>query len=110
MRTAPNYLYRLTTLFGISEMSQVCSISMIKNNFLPALKEMSQDKIPNIRINVAKAALKIRETIYSPEGQASAGTFGPAVDAEIGQLLDDLSQDTDDDVKYFSRKAAMMKK
>ena len=37
---------------------------------MPVLKEMSKDPIPNIRMNVAKAALMIRKTIFDPAIQA----------------------------------------
>ncbi len=66
MRTHSNYLYRLAALFGIAELSQVCAFSLIKQQFMPVLKEMSKDAIPNIRMNVAKAAHNIRESIFNP--------------------------------------------
>lgn len=43
MRSEPNYLYRLTALFGIAELAQVCNIQMVKTHFIPILKEMSKD-------------------------------------------------------------------
>ena len=56
---------------------------MVKTHFITILKEMSKDQIPNIRMNVSKAAIKIRESLYTPEGQAAAGALGPAVDNEL---------------------------
>ena len=33
---------------------------LIKNNFVPVLKEMCKDKIPNVRMNIGKSISKIR--------------------------------------------------
>lgn len=56
-----NYLHRLTCLFGIAEISTVCQLPLIKANFVPVLKEMCKDKIPNVRMNIAKSISKIRK-------------------------------------------------
>lgn len=37
MRLETNYLYRLTALFGISELSQVVNTTIIKKHFVPLL-------------------------------------------------------------------------
>ena len=60
LRTELNYLHRLTVLFGIGELSQVISSDIIKKSFCPVLVQMSKDKIPNIRLNVAKTISTIR--------------------------------------------------
>ena len=60
LKSEVNYLHRLTTLFGIAELSTVISSDIIKKQFIPVLISMSKDKIPNIRMNVAKTILIIR--------------------------------------------------
>lgn len=62
---------------------------------------MAKDKIPNIRMNVAKAIHKMRKKIHSgPITQVES-----QVDQELIQILNELKQDEDDDVKFYTRKA-----
>ena len=62
---------------------------------------MSKDKIPNVRMNVARSVDKIRRKLYSgPVTQVES-----QLDQELIQVLNELSQDEDDDVKFFTRKA-----
>ena len=57
LTTNANYLHRLTALFGMAELSKVLTPETIKKNFIPALQNLAKDKIPNIRLNVAKTIL-----------------------------------------------------
>lgn len=50
----PNYLQRLTPLFGMSALCSVLNVDVIKKMFLPVMMTLANDPIPNIRINVAK--------------------------------------------------------
>lgn len=50
----PNYLHRLTPLFGMATLAPVLNADVIKKMFLPVVVALSTDKIPNIRMNVAK--------------------------------------------------------
>lgn len=62
---------------------------------------MAKDKIPNIRMNVAKAIHKMRKKLYSgPVLQAES-----QLDQELISVLNELNNDEDDDVKFFTRKA-----
>jgi serine/threonine-protein phosphatase 2A regulatory subunit A len=58
-----NYLHRLTPLFGMAIMAPVISPDNIKKQFLPVLTQLSQDLIPNIRMNVAKTIMTIQPVI-----------------------------------------------
>lgn len=62
-----NYLHRLTTLFGISELCQVVSADTVKKLFNPVLAQMSKDKIPNVRMNVAKTIIQIRKKLHESQ-------------------------------------------
>ena len=65
---------------------------------------MSKDKIPNIRLNVAK-------TIYSIRQRIQSGQLGPIenqVESDLLSILNDLKSDEDDDVKYYSKRAIAM--
>ena len=61
LKNDQNYLHRLTTLFGIAELSQVLSSECVQKNFVPVLHQMSKDRVPNIRMNVAKTIMQIRK-------------------------------------------------
>ena len=65
LRNEVNYLHRLTALFGMAELSQVLTPDVIKRSFNPILQQMAKDKIPNIRLNVAKTIYSIRQRIQS---------------------------------------------
>jgi len=54
LKDEQNYLHRLTPLFAMAELSKVLAADCIKKNFIPVLQQMSKDKVPNIRLNVAK--------------------------------------------------------
>jgi len=101
MRLEQNYLYRLTTLFGIAELSEVLNMQIVKKSFIPVLQQTSKDKIPNIRMNVAKTIHKIRKKLYA----AQVTQVESQIDQELIQILNDLKGDEDDDVKFFTRKA-----
>jgi hypothetical protein len=65
---------------------------------------MAKDKIPNIRLNVAK-------TIYSIRQRIQSGQLGPienAIESDLLSILNDLKSDEDDDVKFYSKKAISM--
>ena len=97
-----NYLYRLTVLFGIAELSQVMAADGISKNFLPVLNALAADKIPNIRLNVAK-------TIWGMRKHRRGNTaLDNAIEAELLQILNMLKNDVDDDVKFYTKKAIVM--
>mmetsp|Transcript_14771 Transcript_14771/g.22895 ORF Transcript_14771/g.22895 Transcript_14771/m.22895 type:complete len:374 (+) Transcript_14771:591-1712(+) len=66
LRQEQNYLHRLTALFGMTELSTVLLPDAIKRSFVPALQHMAQDKVPNIRLNVAKTIYSIRTRKVDP--------------------------------------------
>lgn len=54
LHTESNYLHRLTPLFAMQHVACVLSADLIKKQLLPVLVTMSKDKVPNIRMNIAK--------------------------------------------------------
>ncbi|CDW78034.1 serine threonine-protein phosphatase 2a 65 kda regulatory subunit a beta isoform-like [Stylonychia lemnae] len=90
-----NYLHRLTPLFGIAQMSQVMPSEAIKKLFLPVLATLSQDQIPNIRMNVAKS---IHSILPYAKGNVE-------LEDKLKQMLRELAKDQDQDVKYYSARA-----
>jgi len=93
-------LHRLTALHGMSELSQVLLPDAIKRVFVPALQQMSKDKVPNIRMNVAKTIHVIRTR--KTDG---ASPVDGQIEQDLLSILNDLKSDEDDDVKYYTKKA-----
>lgn len=90
----PNYLHRMTTLFCINVLSEVCGQDITTKHMLPTVLRMAGDPVANVRFNVAKSLQKI----------------GPILDnstlqSEVKPVLEKLTQDQDVDVKYFAQEA-----
>lgn len=59
MSTDPNYLHRMTTLFAVNLLVEVCSEEVIKDIMLPVVLKLAKDPVPNVRFNVAKSMTKL---------------------------------------------------
>ena len=70
LHTDPNYLHRQTPLFGISALSQIVTTDTIRRQFIPVLQTLSQDRVANIRMNVAKAIASLWPVV-STQAQAN---------------------------------------
>ncbi|EPY53181.1 protein phosphatase regulatory subunit Paa1 [Schizosaccharomyces cryophilus OY26] len=98
MRGHPNYLYRMTTIFAISELAPVLNATVIETQILPILQHLSKDAIPNIRFNVAKS-LKVLSPVLKSEGK------GEVYEQQILPILEQLTKDVDEDVQFFANQA-----
>ncbi|CAO3671179.1 hypothetical protein G6F70_007976 [Rhizopus microsporus] len=96
-----NYLYRMTTLFALTTMAVSLTPEIIKDNVLPTVVELVNDPIPNVRFNVAKS-LEVLAPILKQNPQTAE-----AVSTKINDILQQLSQDSDVDVKWFAEKAIL---
>ena len=54
-----NYLHRMTTLFSVNTLVEVCSSEVIKETMLPVILKLAQDPVANVRFNVAKSIAKM---------------------------------------------------
>ncbi len=59
MSTDANYLHRMTTLFAVNVLIEVCSEEVIKDTMLPVVLKLAKDPVPNVRFNVAKSITKL---------------------------------------------------
>ncbi|XP_050166967.1 serine/threonine-protein phosphatase 2A 65 kDa regulatory subunit A alpha isoform [Myiozetetes cayanensis] len=94
MAADPNYLHRMTTLFCINVLSEVCGQEVTTQQMLPTVLRMAADAVANVRFNVAKSLQRIGPILDS-------GTL----QTEVKPVLEKLTQDQDVDVKYFAQEA-----
>uniref|UniRef100_A0A8C5QC40 Protein phosphatase 2 scaffold subunit Aalpha n=1 Tax=Leptobrachium leishanense TaxID=445787 RepID=A0A8C5QC40_9ANUR len=94
MSNDPNYLHRMTTLFCINVLSEVCGQDITTKHMLPTVVRMAGDAVANVRFNVAKSLQKIGPTLDDSTLQN-----------EVKPVLEKLTLDQDVDVKYFAQEA-----
>ena len=91
----PNYLHRLTPLFGIAILGEAVTADVVRKMFLPVVVSLSVDKIANIRMNCAKTIEQIHPTA---KGESD-------IYEKFKGILKDLSNDADEDVRYYALRA-----
>uniref|UniRef100_UPI00398F2A84 serine/threonine-protein phosphatase 2A 65 kDa regulatory subunit A alpha isoform-like n=1 Tax=Pristiophorus japonicus TaxID=55135 RepID=UPI00398F2A84 len=97
MSNNPNYLHRMTTLFCVNALYEVCGKDITTKSMLPTVLHMAADPVANVRFNVAKTLQKIGPTLdHNP------------LHNEVKPVLDKLSHDQDVDVKYFAQEALIV--
>ncbi|KAF9103423.1 hypothetical protein BGX29_003383 [Mortierella sp. GBA35] len=101
MGTHPNYLYRMTTIFAITAMAPAVTPEVIRDYILPTVTNLVSDPIPNIRFNVAKSIEALIPVLMQNPDTA------PLVDQQLKPALVKLSEDSDNDVRFFSQKALL---
>ncbi|KAG0274039.1 hypothetical protein BGZ96_004554, partial [Linnemannia gamsii] len=101
MGTHPNYLYRMTTIFAITAMAPSVTPEVIRDYILPTVTNLVSDPIPNIRFNVAKSIEALIPVLMQNPDTA------PLVDQQLKPALIKLSEDSDNDVRFFSQKALL---
>ncbi|CEQ42176.1 SPOSA6832_03968, partial [Sporobolomyces salmonicolor] len=116
-----NYLFRMTTVFAITVRFLLSSLSAgsrtdpvradrqtmapaldadsIRTFILPIIIQLSADRIPNIRFNVAKAFEVLSSSLAAQAGGREL------VESEIVPAVEKLRQDSDADVRFFAEKA-----
>ena len=68
MAKVENYLKRMTMLFCINELCEVVGLEVIANVMLPTVLWLSDDKVANVRFNVAKTLAKMELLFDAQEG------------------------------------------
>ena len=54
MAQNPSYLHRMTTLFSVNLLVEVCSSEVVQASMLPVVLRLAQDPVANVRFNAAK--------------------------------------------------------
>ena len=65
LQSDKSYLKRQVTLLGVSALAPLVSPDIIRSQFLPALRALAQDKVPNIRMNTAKSLAVLKTTLVN---------------------------------------------
>lgn len=97
MARDPNYLHRMTTLFAINVLSDVCPPDVITKFMVPVVSNLANDTVPNVRFNVAKTMAKIAPVLDSATLQT-----------QVKPCLTKLHEDDDYDVKFFASEALIL--
>lgn len=92
-----NYLHRMTVLFAASALCSVLPRGVVTEVVLPVVVGMANDKVPNVRFNVAK----------------TLAAFVPHLDvavvrSQVKMCLEKLRSDSDADVKYYAENALLL--
>ena len=90
----PHYLYRMTVLVAIGNLAPVVSHDVLCNSMLPVVIACSQDKVPNVKFNVAKMLKQLIPLVDTT-----------ILNETIKPCLLNLSEDGDTDVRYFAKQA-----
>ncbi|KOB66402.1 Protein phosphatase 2 regulatory subunit A alpha isoform [Operophtera brumata] len=94
MSREQNYLHRMTYLFCINVLSEVCGKDITTRVLLPTVLSMADDNVANVRFNVAKTLQKMAPFL-------DAAVIQP----QVKPVLEKLNVDPDVDVKYFASEA-----
>jgi hypothetical protein len=75
------------------------STDITEKKFVPILEELAGDKVPNVRLNVARALGK------SPTSFKGSDSVIKLLIFKAKEILKTLSKDKDFDVSYYAKKA-----
>ncbi|CAF1575375.1 unnamed protein product, partial [Didymodactylos carnosus] len=89
-----NYLYRMTCLFAINVLADVCGQEITQRMMLPTVITLAGDAVANVRFNVAKTLKRIYPILD-----------GSALAMHVKPCLEKLAQDVDFDVQHFASDA-----
>ncbi|EGV64129.1 protein phosphatase 2A structural subunit [Yamadazyma tenuis] len=94
-----SFIIRITCVFALNELIPVLDHQIITEKVLPFLNDLIDDKVPNIRFNLATSYLRISETLAGKQGDS------PVIEQNVLKNLDILVNDNDSDVRYFASKS-----
>lgn len=92
-----NFICRITCLFTFDNLILVVNAETVKDYLYPFINELSGDKVPNIRFNVAKSLSKVSNSLIND--------YRDIVIDEIKPTLEKLADDNDNDVRYFAQES-----
>ncbi|KAL6942042.1 hypothetical protein ACO0QE_003206 [Hanseniaspora vineae] len=93
-----NFVYRITLLHALTALIPVVNDDVVLEKILPFIDHLSEDKVPNIRFNVAKSYSIVVEKL---DKQKYANLIGNTIIPK----LQNLSKDSDPDVIFYARES-----
>lgn len=90
-----NFICRITCLFTFDKLISVVNSETVKEYLYPFINELADDKVPNIRFNVAKSLFNVSKSLIT--------NYKDIVLQEIKPTLERLSDDEDEDVRYYAQ-------
>ncbi|CCE65408.1 hypothetical protein TPHA_0L00520 [Tetrapisispora phaffii CBS 4417] len=95
-----NFIYRITILTTLIKIGTVIDMDPLKKEILPFIISLAQDEVPNIRFNVAKGLAEIATSLIKRDSKNKK-----LIKEELLPVLENLVQDEDVDVNYFSEQS-----
>lgn len=92
------FTFRITLLHALTELISVVSNDIILEQILPFIEHLNDDKVPNIRFNVAKAYYVVVEKLGKND-------YANLINNSILPKLNELMKDEDPDVRYFANES-----
>ena len=89
------FTFRITLLQALTELISVVSNDIILEQILPFIEHLNDDKVPNIRFNVAKAYYVVVKKLGKKD-------YSNLISNSILPKLKKLIEDEDPDVRYFA--------
>lgn len=89
------FTFRITLLQALTELISVVSNDIILEQILPFIEHLNDDKVPNIRFNVAKAYYVVVKKLGKTD-------YSNLINNSILPKLKELIADKDPDVRYFA--------
>lgn len=92
-----NFICRITCLFTFDSLISVVSPEIVKDYLYPFINELANDKVPNVRFNVAKSLLNVANSLV--------GNYKNIVIDDVEPTLQSLAEDEDTDVRFFANES-----
>ncbi|XP_063718428.1 serine/threonine-protein phosphatase 2A 65 kDa regulatory subunit A alpha isoform-like isoform X1 [Symsagittifera roscoffensis] len=104
MSNDQNYLHRMTCLFCINVLAEVCEAQLVEENMLPIVYQMANDQVPNVRFNVCKTIHIICNVLKNSSGGNGSKLSASQLN-QMKTVLEKLNEDADVDVRFFATEA-----
>lgn len=93
-----SFIIRITCVFTINELIPVLDANAIIEKILPFLNDLVDDKVPNIKFNLATSYLKVSEALIAKNYQNSK----QVIETSVLPNLNILVKDPDTDVRFYA--------
>lgn len=100
LSSSENFAHRLTAVFALGSLLDCCDAETVRALVLPATLRLAKDKVPNIRLNVAKnlarVAAVLERSVVDVSVRPALAVLGSDSDRDVGHaakwILEDLAR------------------